>query len=118
MARVPVANPFRKNGSSSTTSTASSAKAGAKSAAKRPVDEWTEDDQAEAALQGWGVFDIIDGVSHKLFFEIQLCSARFEQDEHARLFVAARDKAGDPLAAKAIRIVFRSKAGTKARTKK
>lgn len=108
MARVPVANPFREKGARST----------AKAAAKSPVDSWTEDDQAEAMLQGWGVFEIIDGQSHKLFLEVQLHGVRFDQDEYARLFVAEREKAGDALAKKAVRVVFRSKAGSQSRTKK
>lgn len=117
MARVPVANPFRQSGSRSTTTTASSAKAAKKTAAKPPVDEWTEDDQANAALEGWGVFEIIDNTTHRLFYEIQLCSIRFDDDGCARFFVTERAKK-DPLAQKAIRIVFSSKAGAQARTKK
>jgi len=117
MARVPVANPFRKEGSRSNSTTASSAKAAKKTAAKSP-DDWLEDDQAAALSQGWGVFEVIDGSTHKLFFEIMLHGPRFDNDDCARLFVAERGNKGDALATKAFRIVFRSKVGGKARSKK
>lgn len=114
MARVPVANPYRFKGSPSTTSTASTAKA-AKSADDR-AETWTEEDQACAHEQGWGVFEIYDG--RRLFFEIQLFGVLFDNDGFARRFVADREKACDALAIKAMRIVFRSKAAAPPRKKK
>lgn len=68
-------------------------------------------------LEGWGVFEIIDNITQRLFYEVQLHGIRFDDDGCARYFVQERAKK-DPLAQKAIRIVFSSKASIQPRKKK
>ena len=113
MAPVNAGKISPKVGFRSDTSTARSAKV-KKSAAP---EAWSPADNDQAELQGWGVYEIVDDGTLKVFFEIQAHGTRFKDDNITRDFVASRDKAGDPLAAKAQRVVFRSKAGTKVRKK-
>ncbi len=115
MARAPAANRFHLNALRSTSSRASTAKGKKKPAAGA---EWTAEDRAAAQLQGWDVFDIVDNTTAKLFMEIQEYGPRFEHGGFARAFVIDQIKAGDVLALKATRLVFRSKVGAQARTKK
>ena len=82
------------------------------------VPDWLPADQGQANLQGWGVFECLNMGSTKVFYEIQSFGVRFENDNFARLFVAAQHKAGDVLAVRALRAVFRSKAGVDARSGK
>lgn len=103
MAQIPVANPFRQQ-----------RPAPIKRRAK-PVVEWSLDDQQQAHVQGWGLFEIVDEQTRKVFFEIQLHGVRFDNDGYARAFVMDRNKAGDELAIKAFRAVYRSKAGDHAK---
>lgn len=68
-------------------------------------------------MQGWGVFTCVDMRTQKVFLEMQAEGKRFHTDHAAREFVAAQAKAGDRLATKALRAVFRSKVGAQARSK-
>lgn len=117
MAPAPVAKKSRPSASRSTTSTASSAKAGAKSGASDSVD-WRPRDQEDARAQGWELVECIDEKSLKIFFEVMYVDARFASDNLARAFVMEQNKAGDELAIRALRLVFRSKAGETGRKKK
>lgn len=63
------------------------------------------------------MFDCIDMNTRKVFLEMQAEGKRFPNDNKAREFIAAQSKAGDELATRAIRAVFRSKVGEKGRTK-
>lgn len=63
------------------------------------------------------MYECIDEKSHKLFFEVQAHGARFAHDGLARAFVMNQNKAGDELAIKALRAVFRSKTGATQRRK-
>jgi hypothetical protein len=96
-----------------------SAKPRAKKGAE-PVEDWSPYDQTCAGQQGWGVYECIDSGTVKVFFEILSHGPRFGQtdpDGKARVFVANQSKAGDELAIKAIRAVYRSKAGFTSRRK-
>lgn len=112
MAPAPVAKKSRPRESRSATTTASSAKA-----AKNDAPDWSARDQEDAAAQGWGVFDCIDMITRKVFMEMEAVGGRFLNDNQAREFVAFQAKAGDKLALRAVRAVFRSKVGDKARSK-
>jgi len=79
---------------------------------KKPMPPpWTKADAKQAEPQGWDVFEIWD---NRIEYEIGMLerSKIFLTDEAARAFVAARGKAGDALALKALKIVFVSKCGT------
>lgn len=119
MAPVPVVKKSRPRESRSTTTTASSAKAARKTGASSHADsaaEWSARDQEDAAAQGWGVFDCIDMDTRKVFLEMEAVGKRFTNDNKAREFVAVQASAGDALALRAVRAVFRSKVGVKARS--
>ena len=64
------------------------------------------------------MFECIDEKTKRIFFEVFETTARFKDSNQARHFVANQSKAGDSLALKAIRVIFRSKAGATTRTKK
>ncbi len=64
------------------------------------------------------MFECIDEKTKRIFFEVFETTTRFKDSNLARQFVASRSKIGDILALKAVRIVFRSKAGATTRTKK
>lgn len=109
MATAPAAKKSRQRASRSGTTTASRAKPEANDA------EWSARDQESAQQQGWGVFECIDMSTRKIFFEVQAHGERFAHDGLARSFVMDQNKAGEELAIKALRVVFRSKAGTQGR---
>ena len=118
MARAPAGKKSPKSESRSSTTTAPPAK-GAKKTADDKLDKWTDDDQAAAAIQGWGLFDIVDEKQPtKVFYEVQERGVRFEGDEFARIFVAHQAKNGDALAMKAVRLVFRTKSAIPPKRKK
>lgn len=111
MARAPVAKKSRLNESRSSSTIASSAKAKKKTADSLDAD-WAQHDQDAAAVQGWGLFECIDmDKPRKVFYEVQEWGVRFENASFARAFVLKQSNSGDALATKAIRLVFRSKAG-------
>lgn len=116
MARATAAKRSRPNASHSSTTSAQSAKA-KKRNAENSAEDWAATDQAAANLQGWGLYECIDEKApRKVFFEVMSHGKRFDKkdpDGAARAFVMAQNKAGDELAIKAIRAVFRSKAGIK-----
>lgn len=121
MARAKAAaNPSPKRASRSASSTASHARN-----AKKPrsgsrdniADDWTPRDQEDALAQGWGVFDCIDMKTKKVFLVLQGEGKRFTNDNDARAFVKTQSESGDALATRALRAVFRSMAGDKARSK-
>lgn len=60
----------------------------------------------------------IDEKTRKVFFEVMYSDARFATDNAARAFVMNQNKAGDELAIRALRVVFKSKAGDTGRKKK
>lgn len=106
MATARAARKSRPRASRSDTTTASSAKD-----AKNEAADWSERDQEAAVAEGWGVFTCIDEKTHKVFLEMQAEGDRFDTDNKAREYIAFKSKAGDALALRAIRAVFRSKAG-------
>lgn len=111
MARVPAGKKSQPKESRSSSTTASSAKAKKKTADSLDVD-WAQADQDAAFIQGWGLFEVIDmDKPRKVFYEVQEWGARFENASFARAFVLKQSNSGDALASKAIRLVFRSKAG-------
>lgn len=69
---------------------------------------WGEQDKAQAAAQGWGVFEVWD---QRVLYEILRDdnSNIFLTDAAARAYVAARAAARvpDPLARRALQLVFR-----------
>jgi hypothetical protein len=117
MASVNAAKKSPRNASRTTSSSASTARP--KTSASNDAAEfvWTAAEQAMAAAQGWGVYECIDEKSHKIFFEMQSHGPRFVSDNEARAFIMNQNKAGDDLAIKAMRIVFRSKVGVAARSR-
>lgn len=117
MARAAAATTSRQRASRTVSTTASGAKRPKKQSQKEPVADWSALDQQNAEAQGWGVFECIDESSLKIFFEVQGVGDRFAHDGLARQFVMNQNKAGDELAIKALRAVFRSKAGFNARSK-
>jgi len=89
----------------------------ARKAGAVPEPDWTSRDQERALEQGWGVFDCIDMRTRKVFLILQGVGTRFGNDNEARAFVKALSEQGDALATRALRAVFRSMAGEKARSK-
>lgn len=79
--------------------------------------DWSLREQEDAAMQGWGLFDCIDMKTKKLFLILQAEGKRFKTDNEARAFVAAQSQAGDALATRAMRAIFRSMGAGKARSK-
>ena len=118
MAPASAAKTSRPRASRSGTTTASSAKAAAKDDAKDGT-EWSARDQEDARAQGWELVECIDEKTRKIFFEVMYCAgSRFTADGAARAFVMNQNKAGDELAIRAMRVVFRSKVGETGRKKK
>lgn len=61
----------------------------------------------------------IDEKTRKVFSEVMYSAgSRFTSDNAARAFVMNQNKAGDELAIRAMRLVFRSKTGEQGRKKK
>lgn len=118
MAPAPVAKKSRPSASRSSSTTASSAKGARKNAESSDV-EWRPRDQEDALAQGWEIVECIDEKTTKVFFEVMYSiGSRFTTDNAARAFVMNQNKAGDELAIRALRLVFRSKAGETGRKKK
>ncbi len=78
---------------------------------KAEPQDWTAEDQAAARAQGWGLFDTIDEKNPKKIFYSIGAAVRANPDDKAIRFVEVQTRAGDALAIKAARAVFRSKAG-------
>lgn len=117
---APAAHAARKSrqrASSTASTTASTAPRSQKSSNDAVDSVWSPSDQEAANAQGWGIFECIDEKSLKIFFEAQSHGTRFSSDNEARVFIMNQNKAGDSLAIKALGVVFRSKAGSKGRTK-
>lgn len=70
--------------------------------------EWTNEDQSEALLDGWGVFNNSD---HGMRIERYDEAARFASDAAAQAYVAWRSMNDDPLAVKAIRYLVKQHFG-------
>lgn len=71
--------------------------------------KWTSQDSNAARDQGWDVYDIWDQDTQRMSLEIQRSTkpGYFETDEKARAFV--KFHSSDPLCAKALNLVFKSK---------
>ena len=123
MAPVNAAKKSRPSASASASTTASRARKKTKSSAAGTgpagddASDWTARNEEDAAAEGWGVFPCIDMKTRAQFVEIFYTDARFSNDNLARQHVAARAKAGDALALRAMRAVFRSRVPAKARSK-
>lgn len=117
MVRASAGKTSRPNASRTSSTTASRAKPRKKEPLP-PDDNWTARDAEDAALQGWELWECIDEKTLKIFFEVFSFGSRFEKDALARAFVMERNKAGDELAIKALRAVFRTKAAPTPRRKK
>lgn len=108
MVHARAAKKSRPSASRSSSTTASSAKD-----AKKTDAAWPADDQLVANAQGWGVYECVDMVTLKVFFEIMSHGTRFKDDADARTFVKyMASKHSDARAARAETLVFTSKIGT------
>lgn len=117
MAPANAAKKYTRPASRTASTPASTAPRRQKASNDADACEWRAADQEQAAQQGWGVFTCIDEKTLKVFMEMQAHGPRFGSDNAARDFIMQQNKAGDELAIKAMRVVFRSKAGTQARSK-
>ena len=72
-------------------------------------DDWLESDQKAALAQGWGLFStpLMGGYHH---YELQHVdeNGTFQTENEAHVFVARQAKAGDALAAKALRFLAKN----------
>lgn len=67
---------------------------------------WTDQHQAEAAVEGWGIYSVFDLTTRRLSYKILTAGHQFRNSENATRHVVHRARQRSPLHVAALKKIY------------